>query len=416
MKEFIDEFKEIKNIPGYSINRNGVIKNTQTDYILKPNINKDGYYSVTIRVKGKRVTARVHRLVAVNFIPNINKLPVVNHKDGNKLNNHVSNLEWSTVRNNTVHGYELELNSLAVKIRVTNVKTNKSIMYRSIQYLSEVLNVDDKLLIAYIKNSDKYPFMGKYTITILNEDKLIYNLNSSNFGKPIYVYDILEDKVSFYKSIGVASYFTGLRSLSKLKPGTIEELGYYIANEDFLTKPKNNIDLNTIKKNREEYLSRDYTPRPSSYAVIDLLSDDKTSRIFNSITELTKYMWDKHHIVVDKPYITNIKLRKGFNTRLVLGYAIQQFNHINDLLPWNDFTEEQIINSRHRKRSDSPVYKVIIENQKSIFILGTHSLLSYIRPYITNTNILYKDIHSISLEDIIKSINNELVKVTRASR
>lgn len=48
----------------------------------------------------------VHRLVAVAFIPNPNNLPLVNHKDLNKANNHISNLEWATVSENTQHYYD----------------------------------------------------------------------------------------------------------------------------------------------------------------------------------------------------------------------------------------------------------------------------------------------------------------------
>lgn len=61
--------------------------------ILKPEI-RNGYYSVSLMKNGKRRNYRVHRLVAEAFIPNPDNLPMVNHKDEDKLNNIVSNLEW----------------------------------------------------------------------------------------------------------------------------------------------------------------------------------------------------------------------------------------------------------------------------------------------------------------------------------
>ena len=49
----------------------------------------------------------VHRIVANAFLPNLEAKPTVNHKDGNKLNNHIDNLEWSTYHENAIHGVEL---------------------------------------------------------------------------------------------------------------------------------------------------------------------------------------------------------------------------------------------------------------------------------------------------------------------
>lgn len=74
--------------------------------ILKPDINACGYYRVTLAKDGKRKQRNLHRLIAEHFIPNPNNLPQINHKDGNKLNNDISNLEWVTVAENVIHAYE----------------------------------------------------------------------------------------------------------------------------------------------------------------------------------------------------------------------------------------------------------------------------------------------------------------------
>jgi len=64
-----------------------------------------GYMSQAIRGK----TVRLHRVVATAFIPNPDNLPEVNHIDGNKLNNHASNLEWVTHKQNMEHAYKTGL-------------------------------------------------------------------------------------------------------------------------------------------------------------------------------------------------------------------------------------------------------------------------------------------------------------------
>lgn len=61
------------------------------------------YYAVTLHMNNKAWCRKVHRMVAEAFIPNPDNLPCINHKDGNKLNNHVSNLEWCTYQENMQH-------------------------------------------------------------------------------------------------------------------------------------------------------------------------------------------------------------------------------------------------------------------------------------------------------------------------
>lgn len=92
--------KEIYN--NYIIYPNGVIYNTCIKKELKQRIvNK--YKVVTLYINKKRKDIKVHRLVALSFLDNIENKPFVNHIDGNKLNNNVSNLEWCTHRENIDH-------------------------------------------------------------------------------------------------------------------------------------------------------------------------------------------------------------------------------------------------------------------------------------------------------------------------
>lgn len=72
--------------------------------ILKPSVSPKGYYTVVFGVNGTRMAHSVHRIIAKTFLPNPDNLPVINHKDGNKLNNNVSNLEWCTQKYNVNYG------------------------------------------------------------------------------------------------------------------------------------------------------------------------------------------------------------------------------------------------------------------------------------------------------------------------
>ena len=89
--------KEIRGFEGrYTISNFGIVRSLLTDQIMKPYITKAGYARVNLRYAKSRdyKSLLVHRLVAMNFISNPNKYQEINHKDCNRLNNHISNLEW----------------------------------------------------------------------------------------------------------------------------------------------------------------------------------------------------------------------------------------------------------------------------------------------------------------------------------
>lgn len=77
---------------------------------LKYSFDDRGYPQLVFYVNRKRISRRVHRLVAQTFLYNFGSLPQVNHKDGNKLNMHYSNLEWCTCKQNVLHAWENGLN------------------------------------------------------------------------------------------------------------------------------------------------------------------------------------------------------------------------------------------------------------------------------------------------------------------
>ena len=102
----MEEWRDIEGYDGlYQISSWGRVRNIHTGHILTPYHNKKGYPKASLFAKGKRSPDkhRINRLVAKAFIPNPLELPQVNHKDGNKDNNSVSNLEWATNSENSRH-------------------------------------------------------------------------------------------------------------------------------------------------------------------------------------------------------------------------------------------------------------------------------------------------------------------------
>lgn len=93
----------------YQINENGEVRNKITKKYIKGDINSSGYCRICLYHKNIKKKFFRHRLVAQLFIPNPNNLPEVNHKDGNKLNNNLNNLEWSTRKNNEREAHRIKI-------------------------------------------------------------------------------------------------------------------------------------------------------------------------------------------------------------------------------------------------------------------------------------------------------------------
>lgn len=109
-------WKDVPDLP-YEVSNFGVVRRKDGKYKyknrthIKPYINSKGYYCVNLYQNGKVHKYLAHRLVGLAFIPNPNNYPIINHIDGNPLNNHESNLEWCTQSHNIKHAWDTGLMS-----------------------------------------------------------------------------------------------------------------------------------------------------------------------------------------------------------------------------------------------------------------------------------------------------------------
>ena len=96
-------WKTIKDFPGYEISITGEIRNKRNGYVKKPSIGKRGYPVVSLQKDGKQYVRTIHILLARTYIPNPENKPEVNHKNGNKEDFSLDNLEWTTSKENSIH-------------------------------------------------------------------------------------------------------------------------------------------------------------------------------------------------------------------------------------------------------------------------------------------------------------------------
>lgn len=103
----MEEWRDVAGYENYfQISDLGRLRSKRTNKILSQTISKTGYYTHATKIggrKGKSICFKIHRLVCKAFHPNPENKKSVNHKDGNKLNNHKDNVEWATQHENMTH-------------------------------------------------------------------------------------------------------------------------------------------------------------------------------------------------------------------------------------------------------------------------------------------------------------------------
>ena len=134
--------------------------------IIKPKLNKNGYLQLALNKNAKRKMKYVHILVAETFLENNEKLKTVNHKDGNKLNNNIDNLEWSSYSENNQHAYN-ELHRPAARegakpkvVYIIDTYNNSVQQFNSITEATENIGLSHTQINRYIHSNKKWK--GRY--------------------------------------------------------------------------------------------------------------------------------------------------------------------------------------------------------------------------------------------------------------
>lgn len=348
----------------YEVSNLGRIRNTETLRVLKISPCKNGYCNVSFYNNfSVEVHWRFHRLIATVWLPNPDNLPQVNHKDGCKHNNAVSNLEWMTGSANLIHAVENEL-SFRTLVWLTDLTDNSKIKFRSMEFLSKSIGIDTVTIMSFAKNSDRYPIRGRYIVTIENEDVLLESPVGLKCGRPVYVYDAVTGKSFTYPSTKVASYHTGLRNLKRQleESDPLYKIGYFLTRDKNIVVDYNKFsDVQSLIGYREEYLSIPSRKMPSVYYVYDYYTKDEFS--FATVDEVANFLSraGNDNRVVNKSTIAS-SLANGIKwgkTALVKGYGVRSNLHVPE---WTPYTEEIILRTKYDLQTPARIFDVTINN------------------------------------------------------
>lgn len=124
----IEKWETISPAPDYEVSDFGNVRRKEVGINLRPGINPVTGYRLVALMCGnprKAKTFSLHRIIAIAFIPNPEKLPFINHKDCNKLNNSLNNLEWCTRQQNITHAKENALIAIGSRIGISKLDESK---------------------------------------------------------------------------------------------------------------------------------------------------------------------------------------------------------------------------------------------------------------------------------------------------
>lgn len=346
------------------------MRNKYTGNIFKPGIDKYGYPRIVlVGDSGKRIYKTIHRLVAETWIPNPLNLPQVNHQNGNKTVNSIENLEWSTVRWNIIHSYENKLNQNANSVLYEDLELKEFGEFRSIKDFAKHIGIHLSVLVPLIKWSKQNPIIGRFVVRVKDESALWDRANTLNFGRSVFVFDELTGLITKYPSSLIASYFTGIRSLSNLTRLN----GYFKIHGYHCSFDKNNVsivstsDKAVTEANRLKYLLTPYKGRSIRYYLYNYFSKIELS--FENISALIDYLSLITPIdrVIKNKHISQIlgDASKRCRTDLIKGYGIRSDN-LN--YEWHPYNEEIIICNKLNMPMPKAVFRVTNNCQNTIVI------------------------------------------------
>lgn len=400
-------WKTIPNFDNYEASEDGRVRNKLTNTELKLTLGTDKYLKVMLCKDNRRYTKRVNRVIAETFLPNDQNFPQVNHINGVKTDNRVSNLEWCTAGHNVAHSYETRLNPNSVFIKVTDLIDNTVKQYRSIKLFAKTLGLTMSVIVPYIANSKTYPFMGRYVIEVNNPDELLQNSNTKTFGKKVYVYDFLTKELKTYPSLTVTSYYTGIRSLHLLKHSLIR-IGYYITFYPETINYNIKYDPGVILLARSNYYAIPFNKSHTGVKLYNYYT--KQEKLFLTRREALEYLNSLEpldNVISNSMLNEKISYANKGKTYLVKGFGTKTDNPDLDDLPYYPWTEEAILSSRDGCKAITKYYDVngkIIRSFQGVldYTNAPKELHSY---NLTNKIQVYFDTHGYTVKRLNKPIS-----------
>lgn len=413
-EETIEEIWTLSRIsPPFLVSNLGRVKDPNKDnQLVLPRNGTRGYLRFIFNPKyleGKKFISN-HRIVANEFV--VNDSPEtkkqINHKDGNKLNNAATNLEWSTGSHNVQHSLHNNLRSDNLRIKVKDIIDNKVYKYISINDFHSNMESDttntpgmyipQDTILSYVYRTQHQPYLGRYVIEL--EDG--YVLNNKYNTVVINAYNHMDNKWYKFISFNHISLATGLKGNTVMDYVNSKPFAYYGG----YTFTKLNKDINTIglkdvtpeqaKLDYDKILSIPLKLKHKGYVLYDYLN--KKEHIFTNPQEAGQFIHTSAKNIMTNVYRSIMNNR----TWLVNGWGIKT---LGSDLEWVVRDKEEIMNSKLGIKFDNPIF--IVDGE---CVLGCRALADKINVI---HNGIIQNINSKEKLDKYMAYKNVTVSVSR---
>ena len=245
-----EEWIQIQDFPNYEVSTLGNVRNSNTGRVLKLTC-KGGYMFTGLSQNSIGKTLPVHRLVALAFIDNPENKPQVNHKDKNRGNNNVSNLEWSTASENNIHRSTNEIQTTNQQVKVWRIDINtdeKLELYDSIYLAAQwIISNNSELSIDNVKGGISCASRGVYKSSFGYKWAMYEYANLDNeLWKPVTINGQTYDKY-FVSNLGRFKNYKGI-IMENYKP---HHSGYIFVRVDIIKYALHRIIASTFVQNLE---------------------------------------------------------------------------------------------------------------------------------------------------------------------
>ena len=226
--EIIKQYKFNNILTDYLISDKGKVFSIKRKSLklLKSTKSSSGYRKVRLSINGKIYNRTIHRMVAETFIPNPKNKKEVNHKDGNKSNNNVSNLEWTTRKENAIHAYDHGLFGIGESFSASDISNSQcekicklleNTDYSTVK-ISKMVNCSKKIVRDILHKytwkhiSDKYDFSKRKIQKKINKETAteICKLLITNKYSSKEISEIIGCKIHIVKDIKRGKTWTEL--------------------------------------------------------------------------------------------------------------------------------------------------------------------------------------------------------------
>lgn len=369
-----EEWREVPGYSWYEVSNLGNIRDRATGLIPKISLTADKYHRCNIHDSaGRSQTILRHRLVAYAWIPNPENKETVNHIDGNKLNNRVTNLEWSTRKENTNHAVETGLWTNNCITYVTDIETGITTKHMSMQRASKSIGCNMFSILSYVKKSKDHPIDNRYVIALDNELDMFTINKSGRTSNSLHVYDCITKIWTYYPSIVSASYHTGIgiTTVAKYIIGGSGYYGGYIIAKSPLPSYLDSVPASYLN-DRQELDSKIYRRVCEAYYLYDYLTDKE--RVFNTVDDAVNYLNNQEPVtdnITNRDFSASISRTKIHKKPMMIkGFGIKT-DACN--MDWIKRSKAEVLASRNGYDFRSAVYEVT-DNGVSEYVFGNENL------------------------------------------